>query len=158
MKNLRTPLVCLCMTVFSICSKAQTTHPPLNKADYNKPKLFTALPETITISISEIEVLMRKEAGEQSSLMLDNSRQASFSGTVISVSSPSANDDYRSIVIRSDNYNGARLHLVRAKREDGSIAYEGRIISNQHGDAYLLKSDGNNIVFTKKGYYDLINE
>ncbi len=157
MKNLRMPMVCLCIAISSACSFSQTTA-PLNKPDYNKPKLFESLPEKITVAISDVELMIGKQTGEATGLTLDQSRQVSFTGTVISVSAPSANDSYRSVVIRSDNFSGARMQLIRAVKEDGSIAYEGRIISNQHGDAYLLRRDGNNLVFEKKGYYQLTNE
>jgi hypothetical protein len=158
MKNLRTPVVCLCCMLISICSFSQTNHAPVNQPDYNKPKLFDALPQTITVAFSDIENLIGKEAGQPASVLLDNSRQITFTGTVVSVSAPVNDNSYKSVVIRSGNFNGAIMQLIRAKKGDGSFGYEGRIVSKQHGDAYILKNDGASLVFVKKGYYDLVSE
>jgi hypothetical protein len=54
-------------------------------------------------------------------------------------------------------FPGARFTLTQLSKEDGVKEYAGRIISFQHGDAYLLEKEGDTYFLVKKGFYDLIN-
>jgi hypothetical protein len=157
MKNLRMSMLCLCITLTGLYGSAQSTSELVREPDYNKPKLFAALPENIIINVADIDAMLTRQTGETVSFPLDNIRGIHFTGTIVSAASK-YNNTIVSTVIKSDNFNGARLNLVRGVKEDGTIVYEGRILSFQHGDAYLLRKDGDRLVFVKKGFYDLVNE
>jgi hypothetical protein len=43
MKNLRTTLIGVCITLSSFAATAQNNTVPINEPDYNKPKLFQHL-------------------------------------------------------------------------------------------------------------------
>jgi hypothetical protein len=61
-------------------------------------------------------------------------------------------------VINSTNYNGARLTFSKTSNRDGSVSYNGRIVSFQHGDLFELKNQEGSFVLIKRNFYELVNE
>jgi hypothetical protein len=157
MKNHRTPLLCLCALFFSLCAFSQNEKDPVNEPDLNKPKLFSNLPDRIPISIEKINDLLNAPIGNSTSLKVDETSSLQFNGEVISKATKYDNR-IQSVVIRSSNFNGARLTISKIIKEDGTITYTGRIISFQHGDLYEIQNQGGQFTLVKKNFYDLVNE
>ena len=121
----------------------------------NRPTLFQNLPEKISCRISDLSALLEYETGRTISFAFTGN--INFQGVVSSVASKFDNS-LQSIVIRSTNFPGAALSFSRITKQDGSLAYAGRIISFQHGDAYEINQENGQYFFVKKGFYDLVNE
>lgn len=121
----------------------------------NRPTLFQNLPEKISCRITDLSALLEYETGRTISFAFTGN--VNFQGVVSSVASKFDNS-LQSIVIRSTNFPGAALSFSRITKQDGSIAYAGRIISFQHGDAYEINLENGQYYFVKKGFYDLVNE
>lgn len=157
MKNHRTPLLCLCALLFSLCAFSQNDKDPINEPDLKKPKLFSNLPDRIPVSIEKINDLFNVPVGDNASLKVAETSSVQIVGEVISKASK-YDDRIQSVVIRSSNFNGARFTISKIVNEDGSITYTGRIISFQHGDLYELQNQGGQFTLVKKNFYDLVNE
>lgn len=157
MKNFRTTLLCASITLFSFCAAAQQDNTPINEPDLNKPRLFDGLPDRIPVNAAELNNLLNAPVGRTASLKLSAASSLQFDGEVVSVS-----DKYdtkiQSVVLRSSNFNGARLTVSRIQHEDGSWSYTGRIISFKHGDLFELKNESGNYILVKRNYYELVNE
>ena len=154
MKNLQ--LQGLCLLFILTCATSFAQHKiPVNEPDQNKPRLFTSLPDKIPVDINTLQSLVNTEAGKTVSLRLGSNELSDFTGQVVS----KANDNtIHSVVIRSANFNGATLTLSSSAQPNGTVKFSGRIISFQHGDAYVLQSQNNQYILIKKNFYDLINE
>ena len=157
MKNLRTTTLCVCLTLYSLCSSAQNQKIPINEPDYNKPKLFENLPDKIPVSLDNITSLFNSSVGRPVNISLAEGRQFQFEGQVVSTASKFENT-LQSIVVRSTNYNGATLTVSRITSPEGIVTYTGRIISFQHGDLYELQNKDGIYTLVKRNFYDLVNE
>lgn len=153
MKNLVKGIICLSICFACLETSAQT--PPVREPDMNRPSLFQNLPDKITCRINDLTALLQSETGRNVSLIFADN--VNFQGVVSSVAAQFDNN-LLSVVIRSTNFPGAALSFSRIKKEDGTIAYAGRIISFQHGDAYEINQENGQYYFVKKGFYDLVNE
>ena len=166
MKNLRTTFLCVMTLLSTLFTVAQDNKIPINEPDHNKPRLFDALPSRIPVSIIELNAILEAPVGRNASITLGEATGMRFDGEVVSVatqgevvSTASQNDvQVQSVVIRSRNYNGARLTLSRIRKADGTTAFAGRIISFQHGDLYELKNESGTLVLVKRNYHELVNE
>ena len=146
----------LCLLLFFTCATtyAQNTI-PVNEPDQNKPKLFTNLPDKIPVDIITLQSLLNAETGKDVSLKLGQNAMSHFSGKVVS----KADDNIiHSVVIRSDNFNGATFTLSSSAQPNGTVKFTGRIISFRHADLYELKNQNDQYILIKKNFYDLINE
>jgi hypothetical protein len=157
MKNLRTSLLCVLTLLSALLTTAQENKIPINEPDHNKPRLFDALPSRIPVSVSELNAILDAPMGRNASIALGEETGMRFDGEVVSVATQ-PDDQVRSVVIRSNNYNGARLTLSRISRPDGTISFVGRIISFKHGDLFELKNESGSLVLVKKNYHELVNE
>lgn len=157
MKNLRTAVLCTFVCLYSLCTAAQAPKAEVREPDYNKPKLFTGLPDVIPVSIDKLNDLLsiQKNSVVNTTLSAD-SKSAPFEGKV--VASTNENGLYQRVAIQSTNYNGATLSVSKRILPDGSYAYAARILSFQHGDAYVLEKQTDGYAWVKKNFYDLINE
>ena len=153
MKNLVKGIICL--SIIFVCLKTNAQTPPVREPDMNRPTLFQNLPEKISCRITDLSALLEYETGRTISFAFTGN--VNFQGVVSSVASKFDNS-LQSIVIRSTNFPGAALSFSRITKQDGSIAYAGRIISFQHGDAYEINLENGQYYFVKKGFYDLVNE
>lgn len=158
MKNLRTITACLSITLYSLCSSAQTGNTvKVNEPNYNKSKLFENLPEKIQVNMDNLSGLFSEQVGGSVSLNLSGDESFRFNGDVVSVVSKYENT-IQSIVVRSTNYPGARLTVSKITGANGTISYTGRIISMQHGDLFELKNVNNQFELEKRKFHDLVNE
>jgi len=156
MKNLRTAALCAGVMLCSLLSMAQEK-PPVSKPNVNKPHLFDNLPNSIPVSMDEINSLFTKEVGRNASLKMAGSISPMFSGEIVSTASQPG-DEVKSVVIRSDNFSGANFTISKITNAGGKVSYVGRIISFQHGDLFELETQNGQLVLVKKNYYDLVNE
>jgi hypothetical protein len=157
MKNLRTIALCVSISLYSLCTSAQTGNVPVNEPDYNKPELFRNLPSTIVLDMGNVTRLFTSIVGGPVSVAMSASSPFQFEGQVVS-SVSKYNNGIVSVVVRSTNYPGALLTLSKLTDAGGNISYTGRIVSRQHGDLFELKNVNNEFVLVKKGFYDLVNE
>ena len=157
MKNLRTYVLCVSISLYSLCATAQTGNVPVNEPNYNKPLLFQTLPDNIRLDMSSVSYLFNNVVGSTVSTDLSQTTGFRFDGQVVSSVSKYDNKIV-SVVVRSTNYPGALLNISRITDDAGSISYTGRIISLQNGDLFELKNIDNQFVFVKKRFYDLVNE
>jgi hypothetical protein len=157
MKNLRTYV--LCAALIACCTNVfgQDKSIPVNEPNYNKPRLFTALPDQIPVTADELDNLFNTAAARPASLKLPLSADTQFEGEISSLSERTA-EGLQKMVIRSTNFNGAHFSVSRIPKADGSVIYRGRIISFGHGDAYELQYRNGQLQFVKRNYYDMINE
>lgn len=158
MKYLKLSGFCLLFMLFCAVASAQNKV-PVNEPDYNKPRLFKDLPDQIPVEIDELKSLIAGTAttGKDVQLRSSDSKISAFKGKVVS-SASKYNNKMKSVVIRSDEFNGATFTLSSSTQPDGTVKYTGRIISFQHGDLYELEKQNDKYVLVKKNYYDLINE
>lgn len=157
MKNLRTPLLCASLMVCSLFSLGQAQKIPINEPDYNRPKLFTNLPDKISFNPENFFGLQNKQAGASFIISLSDDKQIPFEGTLVSSAEMNAGK-LQSLVIRSTNYTGATFSISKVIKEDGTIIYNARWISFKHGDAYVLQQSAGHYFLIKKNFYDLVNE
>ena len=156
MKNLCTITMCILLGISGITVNAQN-HIPLNEPDLNKPKLFSNLPEKISVNTSELDAYFTILVGNTTQLNLASDMSQKFEGNLVSRSIRTA-DGVQTAIIRSSNFNGARMTVTKRLNEDGTVTYLGRIISFQHGDLYELQNQQGQWFLIKKNYYDLVNE
>jgi hypothetical protein len=158
MKNLRTTVICVCITLCSLFSAAQVQKVVVNEPDYNKPRLFDNLPEVIPVSIDNLNGLINSKTGVSINTTFSNDAgTAPFQGHVVSAVSK-YDDKVQTVLIKSSNYNGATLYISKVITEDGTIKYNGRLMSFKHGDLYVLQQKDGGFVLVKKNFYDVINE
>jgi hypothetical protein len=159
MKNLHATLCCIAIVFFSFSASGQTDKVPINEPDYNKPRLFDNLPDRIPVSITDLNALISAPVGRTASLNLvtGTAKAVQFDGDVVSVASQ-PDEKIQSVVIRSSNFNGARMTISKILNDNGTVSFSGRIISFQHGDLFELKNEAGNMVLVKRNYYELINE
>ena len=86
-----------------------------------------------------------------------DAKTVAFEGKVISAVSK-YDDKVQTVVIRSTNYNGATLSISKVTGDDGTIKYNGLLMSFQAGDLYVLKQKDDGFVLLKKSFYDVVNE
>ena len=153
MKILKTSAVCVLLTLCFFSSMAQEL--PLNEPDYNKPKLFSDLPDRIQVNVSALESLLEASEGKIVSAAITGS--VVLNGVVVSKSDPN-DPSVKSIVVKLSNRAGATLTFTKVLNQDKTISYLGRILSRNNSDAYEVVSDNGQYYFIKKHYYDIINE
>ena len=158
MKNLRTPVLCACITLCSLFAAAQTGKVTVNEPNYNKPHLFDKLPGVIPVSIENLNDLVNTKTGVNINTTLSSdAKTALFEGQVISAVS-NYDSKVQTVIIRSTNYNGATLSISKVTGDDGAITYNGLLMSFQSGDLFVLQEKDGGFVLLKKNFYDVVNE
>jgi hypothetical protein len=157
MKNLRTPVLCVCVMLIQFFAFAQGQSIPINEPNLNKPKLFQNLPDFIPVDMDNLNALLGSATGRTISTNLSVDQPVQFQGKVISTSEKYENSII-SVVIRSSNFQGAQLTVSKIFNTDGTIKYTGRLMSFQHGDLYELQTRDNRLYLVKRNFYDLVNE
>src|SRR5215218_1634169 len=154
MKPLKASAVIALLTVCYLYSPAQGTTPPVNEPDYNKPKLFSDLPDNLNLRLADMEALLNLPEGAQVNATIANG--LTLVGTVVSKSDP-ADASSKTVVIKSLTRQGATFTFTRIKNDGGSFSYIGRMLSKGSGDALVIAKEGAGYVIRKKGYYEIIN-
>jgi hypothetical protein len=148
MKNLRVSMLCMCIALLHLCAVAQDSHPLAPKTNVNKPKIFNSLPERIKVDMLQLDALIEKQTGNNTTVeTLADNQSLRFDGTVL-FAVTDAQSKLKSIMFT----------LTQLTHADGTKEYAGRILSFQHGDAYLLERDKEDYFLIKKSFYDLVNE
>lgn len=155
MKFLKTSAVIALLTVCHLYPAAQGNTPPVNEPNYNKPKLFSDLPDNLNPRLTDLEALLNLPEGAQVNATIANGFP--LVGTVVSKSNP-ADVSSKTVVIKSLTRQGATFTFTRIKNENGSFSYTGRMLSKGAGDALVIVKEGADYVIRKKGYYEVINE
>lgn len=156
MRNLKPLCAAIMLLIGAVSAQSQETA-PLTEPNYKKPQLFSSLPGNIKVSIQNLKELLKLNNGEAIASDLGEGSSFDFTGQVVSTASK-YNNTIKSVVIRSSNFNGARLTFSQITNEDGTITFRGRIISFEHGDVYELQQVEDRYEFVKKKFYDLVNE
>ena len=158
MKNLRTITLSCSFLFFSFCVIAQSgDFVPINEPSYNKSKLFQNLPDNIPVNMDNITGLFSAQVGRMVSLDLSLDQAFRFDGEIISIVSKYENK-IQSVIVRSSNYNEARLIISKITDAKGIISYTGRILSMQHGDLFELKNINSQLILEKRKFNDLVSE
>lgn len=154
MKILKTGTLVVLLTVGCLQSFAQVQ--VINsEPNYNKPKLFSDLPQKMDLNVSDMEALFAVRVGNTIKVMAT----ADFPvfGTVVS-KSDERDVSVKTTVIRLSNRLGATFTFSRITKEDGSYVYRGRIMSINNGDAFEIINENGQYILLKKDLYDLISE
>lgn len=158
MKNLKLMGLALSMLMCCATISAQKQS-PVNEPDMNRPKLFNHLPDRIAIDVTELKSLVSgtNATGRDASVRFSNEKFSSFRGRVVSTASRD-NNNVKSIVLRSDDFNGASFTVSAITQADGSVKYAGRIISFRHADMYVLENTNGGYYLVKKNFYEVVSE
>src|SRR5688572_1160018 len=81
MKELKALAFCVLLSIACIRLSAQTNI-PLNEPDYNKPKIFSDLPQQMILQTAEADLLFNLRAGDVAKAQLTT--QFFINGTVVS--------------------------------------------------------------------------
>jgi hypothetical protein len=155
MKTVITAASCVLLSLTALTSFSQEKKIPINEPDYGKPRLFSDLPQKMSMDVVSLEPLFRLTVGNSVSVQLTN--EFILQGVVVSTSD--INDAaLKSVVVRSTNRQGAIFTFTKTTRPDGSFAYIGRMMSRNNGDAYEMALENGTYVLQKKNLYDLISE
>ena len=130
------------------------TVPPLNEPNYNKPKIFSTLPDKLPLHLTEVEALLNLSVGSDARSTI--APNFLLSGKVVS-KSDGIDASVQSIVIKS-NLRNAVFSLSRIKGTDGSVIYRGRMMSREAGDAIEIVKEADSYVLRKISYYNLLSE
>jgi len=144
------------MTFCSLCSVAQSVQNrsvSVNEPDYNKPKLFGDLPDSINFDPTYCSALFNTQVGQ--SVTLSDIPGFTISGQVVSKAD---GQNSASVVVRLANRPGARLIFTKLTGANNSIKYLGRIISLKHGDSYEIVSENDQYYLKKKTINELVTE
>jgi len=144
------------MTFCSLCSVAQSVQNrsvSVNEPDYNKPKLFGDLPDSINFDPTYFSALFNTQVGQ--SVTLSDIPGFTISGQVVSKAD---GQNSASVVVRLANRPGARLIFTKLTGANNSIKYLGRIISLKHGDSYEIVSENDQYYLKKKTINELVTE
>lgn len=158
MKN-RSVILYLLGLLVSFQAAAQN-EPPVNEPDYNRPRLFDRMPDTIQLNLEPVSRAFTQQAGEAIDFNLSSDAQHPFrfQGSLLSRTSK-YNNTLETVVLKSSNFSFASFSLSRLQQPDGSSELKGRIISLKHGDLYeLVKTATGQYLLVKRNYYDLVNE
>jgi hypothetical protein len=144
------------MTFCSLCSVAQSVQNrsvSVNEPDYNKPKLFGDLPDSINFDPTYFSALFNTQVGQ--SVTLSDIPGFTISGQVVSKAD---GQNSASVVVRLANRPGARLIFTKLTGANNSIKYLGRIISLKHRDSYEIVSENDQYYLKKKTINELVTE
>jgi len=155
MKTFKTFAFGVLLTACYLYAPAQNAGVPLNEPNYNKPQIFSDLPQKMTLRITELEGLFNLASGASVSLMVTD--QFRLQGAVVSKSSDT-DASLKSVVVRSTNRIGCVFTFTKLTDSNGNISYIGRMISAQHGDTFEIIKENGQYVLSKTGFYDLLNE
>lgn len=158
MKN-RSVILYLLGLLVSFQAAAQN-EPPVNEPDYNRPRLFDRMPDTIQLNLTEVSRAFTQQAGEavDFNLSADSQMPFRFQGSLLSRTSK-YNNALETVVLKSSNFSFASFSLSRVQQPEGGTELKGRIVSLKHGDLYeLVKTAAGGYLLVKRNYYDLVNE
>ena len=155
MKKLKSIAIGVLFALCYLSSSAQETI-PLNEGNYNKPQLFSDLPDRMNLDISTLQNLFTLPRG--ASVKQQLSEDFILKGVVVSKSEATSNSPVTTVVIRCTSRPGAVFTFTRVVGQDESITYRGRILSRNNSDALDIVKVNNQYYLQKKNYNDIISE
>lgn len=170
MKNLSISVFCIFLVLSVFSGYGQEQKIPLNEPDYNKPKVFHNLPDSIPVSDATLSGFFNLSKGEKIVPKYQNRSEVPgflFRGEVVSKSDDMpANTkarsagpaSIRSMIVKLTDYKGSNFTISKITEADGTIRYTGRIINFKSGDLFILEKVNGNLMLIKKDYYALVNE
>lgn len=154
MKNLKIHAFCVLLIISTYCSAQTQNKLPVTEPNYNKPRLFNALPVRLLLNTGQVNAVINEKEG--GSVDMNLAEQLNFKGTVISISDKKTSE-FKSVIIKSSNWPGCFLTLS-AFNKGGETIYTGRILSREYGDAYEIQKQNGNYYLQKINLYDLLSE
>lgn len=143
--------------LFALCYlNASAQDIPLNEGNYNKPQLFSDLPDRMSLDISTLQNLFTLQRG--ASIKQQVSEDFLLKGVVVSKSEATSHAPVTTVVIRCTSRPGAVFTFTRVVGQDESITYRGRILSRNNSDALDIVKIDNQYYLQKKNYNDIISE
>ncbi|MBS1919048.1 MAG: hypothetical protein JST17_02235 [Bacteroidetes bacterium] len=170
MKNSGTAVLCLCFVMSAFITRGQNQKIPLNEPDYNKPRVFQNLPDSILLDAATVSDLFNLSKGQTiTPESFNRSGTAVFQlrGEVVSKSENTPSNilarsagvaAISSLILKLTEYNGANFTISKIKNPDGTVRYTGRIINFKSGDLFVLQNNNGKLMLVKKDYYALVNE
>jgi hypothetical protein len=155
MKILKTGALCVLTCLCYVHSGAQQQPQFASESAYNKPKIFTELPNKTSLNQSALESLLSDEVGKKVAFTLGQGFQ--FQGVIVS-KSDAADVQTKTVVVKATNRQGVTFTFTRLTNEDGTYAYGGRMLSFKHGDAFEITEEKGKLVLVKKELHDLFDE
>ncbi len=153
MKTLKRIITCAFFSLSFLYSTAQHFS-TFKEPNYNKPKLFADLPEKLDVEIKDLESLFAESEGKHVKAPIGSFY---FQGTVVSKSDP-ADEQVKSVVIKSSNRLGAAFTFTKIVNENGSFSYKGRMLSRDHSDAFEMQLQNGQYSLVKKHQLEILNE
>jgi hypothetical protein len=157
MKNHRTTMLCVCITLFSLCTYAQNQTISVTQQDNNSSLPFSNLPDLIPANIADLNTLLNAPVGQSVKINPGSDFRLTLEGQVVSISSKFENT-VQSVVIRSTNFPGTRLTFSKISSPDGTLSYAGRILNIQNADLFELQNQNGQFVLIKKKLNDFVND
>lgn len=120
-----------------------------------RPLLFADLPDTINVSVDELDNLLHTAPGNFAIFKLTGSFR--YTGTIIS-GTRSADGQATGIIIRSADRSGSCFTLTKSWNDLHGFIFKGRILSFRHGDGYELVYNMGSYLLLKKSFFEIVNE
>ena len=143
--------------LFALCYlnlSAQETI-PLNEQNYNKPQLFSDLPDRMSLDLSALQHLFSLSRG--ASIKQQLSENFVLKGIVVSKTEATPNSPVTTVVIRCTSRPGAVFTFTKVVIDE-SVIYRGRILSRNNSDALDIVKINNQYFLQKKNYNDIMSE
>ena len=153
MKSLKNGSFSLLLTL-CLCNCFAQSSAPITEPDYNKPRLFASLPQSLNIKVELLAALFSIQEGQSVNINLG---PYVYSGMVVSRSDVHSKE-IQSVIVRSTNYPGSALTFTRGVSSTGAIFFKGRILSRAHSDAFELQFQNGGYSFIKKHQLRIMNE
>jgi hypothetical protein len=128
---------------------------PVTEPDYNKPRIFSQLPEKLSVDLTQLDKLFVSAEGADVSVPL--SQDLTIEGKIVSRTPPEEQGG-QSLIIRSNARPGVFYSFSKTPVGRETFRYSGRILSHTAGDAFTMSELNGKYFLEKKNYYELISE
>ncbi|MBL7732352.1 MAG: hypothetical protein JNM88_14330 [Chitinophagaceae bacterium] len=124
----------------------------VNEPDYNLPRLFSHVSDSVPVQLSVLTPLLVKRTGEQVTLTVGN--HLLINGTVVS-DTARYNQVIRTVVVRLALAEKALLVFSKVKVASGETLYRAHIVGKQTGDCFDLVQKDGQYYFVKRSIHSL---
>ena len=126
---------------------------PLHEPDYNKPAVFSHLPDTIKATAAGLSRICASPV--QATVAVDAGDGFPVAGQVRSAMQL---PNRQTAIIALSNYPGVVLSLSKLTTAQGSVVFKGRMFSFAARDAYELQLKDDQYCWVKTSLYRIVNE
>ena len=141
--NYRSNLGCMAFCIFFVIQASAQYSSDISQISNSKPILFKQVPQKSQCNIKALDKLFSAKG----TVNLAISQGFFLRGELIE--NVQRNPSVQSINISLSDFPGAIFTLSRTKLENGSIRYNGHIISTDYRDAMVLSLENGKYYFTK---------